>query len=114
MHLQQMIQQTIIITGFPTVFILMNALSIFCHASLLLHEYSHRFNVIISTHMFVVLAAIKESQLQHGLRHGDYQRYRTYCSRRLRRIRKCVSQVQGVRQRYVPKHMTPEQVKDVR
>ena len=64
--------------------------------------------------MFVVLAAIKESQLQHGLRHGDYQRYRTYCSRRLRRIRKCVSQVQGVRQRYVPKHMTPEQVKDVR
>ncbi|XP_067936540.1 signal recognition particle subunit SRP68-like [Watersipora subatra] len=61
-----------------------------------------------------VLAVIKESQQQHGLRHGDYQRYRTYCSRRLRRIRKCVSLAQGVRQRFLPKHMTAEQVVDER
>lgn len=30
----------------------------------------------------------KSAQNQHGLRHSDYQRYRQYCSRRLRRTRK--------------------------
>lgn len=35
-----------------------------------------------------ILQLIKEAQQQHGLRHGDYQRYRGYCSRKLRRIRK--------------------------
>ena len=35
-----------------------------------------------------VLKITKESQLQHGLRHTDYQRYRGYCSRRLKRVRK--------------------------
>jgi signal recognition particle subunit SRP68 len=32
-------------------------------------------------------AAARALQLQHGLRHGDYQRYRRYCTRRLRRLR---------------------------
>ena len=32
-----------------------------------------------------LLKLIKEAQQQHGLRHGDYQRYRTYCSSRLHR-----------------------------
>ncbi|KAF6032509.1 Srp68 [Bugula neritina] len=61
-----------------------------------------------------VLSVIKESQLQHGLRHEDYQRYRSYCSRRLRRIRKCVNLVQGVRQRFVQKRLAADQVTDVR
>jgi len=34
-----------------------------------------------------ILANIKAAQQQNGLRHGDYQRYRGYCSRRLRRLR---------------------------
>jgi signal recognition particle subunit SRP68 len=34
-----------------------------------------------------VLANIKAAQQQNGLRHGDHQRYRKYCSRRLRRLR---------------------------
>lgn len=32
-------------------------------------------------------AVARSLQLQHGLRHGDYQRYRRYCTRRLRRLR---------------------------
>lgn len=36
---------------------------------------------------FDILANIKQAQLQNGLRHGDYQRYRQYCARRLRRLR---------------------------
>ncbi len=36
----------------------------------------------------LVLSTIKTGQQQNGLRHSDYQRYRQYCSRRLRRLRK--------------------------
>ena len=32
-------------------------------------------------------STIRTLQLQNGLRHGDYQRYRHYTTRRLRRLR---------------------------
>ncbi|KAL3985399.1 hypothetical protein ACH3XW_38470 [Acanthocheilonema viteae] len=35
-----------------------------------------------------ILQLVKDAQQKHGLRHGDYQRYRGYCARRVRRIRK--------------------------
>ncbi|KAJ8964865.1 hypothetical protein NQ317_006450 [Molorchus minor] len=35
-----------------------------------------------------ILKLIKDAQQQHGLRHGDYQRYRGYCSRRISRLEK--------------------------
>lgn len=38
---------------------------------------------------------IKELQQQHGLRHGDYQRYRGYCTRRIKRLRKTLNLPQG-------------------
>jgi len=38
-----------------------------------------------------ILKEIKEAQQQHGLRHLDYQRYRSYCSRRLQRLRKTLN-----------------------
>lgn len=34
-------------------------------------------------------------QQQHGLRHGDYQRYRGYCTRRVKRLRKALNLPQG-------------------
>jgi hypothetical protein len=34
-----------------------------------------------------VLQAIKNAQQKHGLRHQNYQRYRTYCSAKIRRVR---------------------------
>lgn len=43
---------------------------------------------------------VKEAQSQHGLKHGDYQRYRGYCSRRLRRIRKSLHFVQSSGSKY--------------
>jgi len=46
---------------------------------------------------------IKEAQQQHGLRHQDYQRYRTYCSSRLQRIRKVLNFVQGDRKQFKKK-----------
>eukprot|EP01135_Chromosphaera_perkinsii_P010268 Nk52_evm10s2085 gene=Nk52_evmTU10s2085 len=44
-----------------------------------------------------VLSLIKDAQQRHGLRHGDYQRYRQYCGRRLRRIRKALKFLHGRR-----------------
>ena len=35
-----------------------------------------------------IRAVIRAAQNAHGLRHGDYRRYRQYCARRLRRLRK--------------------------
>lgn len=38
-----------------------------------------------------ILKLVKELQQQHGLRHSDYQRYRGYCSRKVRRLRKTLN-----------------------
>ncbi|XP_046550007.1 signal recognition particle subunit SRP68-like [Haliotis rubra] len=61
-----------------------------------------------------VLQLIKEAQQQHGLRHGDYQRYRSYCSRRIRRIRKSLHFPQGGKHRVQPKKITVEMMTDPR
>jgi len=59
-----------------------------------------------------VLSLIKEQQQKHGLRHADYQRYRGYCSRRLRRIRKAVGLVQGKKKEFHKKEVTEEGLKE--
>ncbi|XP_037545915.1 signal recognition particle subunit SRP68 [Nematolebias whitei] len=61
-----------------------------------------------------ILQIIKESQQQHGLRHGDYQRYRGYCSRRLRRLRKTLGFKMGNRHKFVGKKITVEMISDSR
>lgn len=48
----------------------------------------------------------KDGQQQHGLRHGDYQRYRGYCSRRIRRLRKVLKIPQGDRRHYRRRDIT--------
>ncbi|CAG5947341.1 unnamed protein product [Menidia menidia] len=62
----------------------------------------------------IILQIIKESQQQHGLRHGDYQRYRGYCSRRLRRLRKTLGFKMGNRHKFVGKKITVEMLSDSR
>uniref|UniRef100_H2S1X0 Signal recognition particle subunit SRP68 n=1 Tax=Takifugu rubripes TaxID=31033 RepID=H2S1X0_TAKRU len=61
-----------------------------------------------------LLQIIKESQQQHGLRHGDYQRYRGYCSRRLRRLRKTLGFKMGNRHKFIGKKITAEMLSDSR
>ncbi|KAI7808146.1 signal recognition particle subunit SRP68 [Triplophysa rosa] len=61
-----------------------------------------------------ILQIIKDSQQQHGLRHGDYQRYRGYCSRRLRRLRKTLGFKMGNRHKFSGKKVTVEMLKDNR
>ncbi|KAF7265209.1 signal recognition particle 68 [Rhynchophorus ferrugineus] len=57
-----------------------------------------------------VLTLIKESQQQHGLRHGDYQRYRGYCSRRLSRLRKVLKIPQGDRRHFKKRDVTESHI----
>lgn len=64
--------------------------------------------------LFIVLYIIKCAQNQHGLRHGDYQRYQQYVTRKIRRMRKSLRFQQGTRSRVVPKKLTPEMVTDAR
>ncbi|XP_019905424.1 signal recognition particle subunit SRP68 isoform X2 [Esox lucius] len=59
-----------------------------------------------------ILQIIKDSQQQHGLRHGDYQRYRGYCSRRLRRLRKTLGFKCGNRHKFTGKKVTVDMLSD--
>eukprot|EP00794_Sanderia_malayensis_P008838 gene8838-9784_t len=61
-----------------------------------------------------ILPIIKEAQQRHGLRHGDYQRYRQYCARRLGRIRHSLHFSLGSRHGYKGKRLTKEIVNNVR
>ena len=59
-----------------------------------------------------VLAVIREAQQKHGLRHADYQRYRGYCSRKIRRLRKAMGLVQGEKRKFNKKEVTTAILKD--
>ncbi|KAG9473682.1 hypothetical protein GDO78_004143 [Eleutherodactylus coqui] len=61
-----------------------------------------------------ILQIIKESQQQHGMRHGDFQRYRGYCSRRLRRLRKTLGFKMGNRHKFTGKKVTVDMLSDNR
>ncbi|KDP22540.1 hypothetical protein JCGZ_26371 [Jatropha curcas] len=60
-----------------------------------------------------VLQLLKSAQMQHGLRHGDYTRYRRYCSARLRRLYKSLKFTHG-RGKYSRRAITESTVTEVR
>nr|CAB3266573.1 signal recognition particle subunit SRP68 [Phallusia mammillata] len=61
-----------------------------------------------------MLHVIKDAQAQHGLRHGDYQRYHGYCNRKLKRIRKVLKFRMGEKRRVTPKKITESLFSDPR
>ncbi|PAA62911.1 hypothetical protein BOX15_Mlig014271g1 [Macrostomum lignano] len=65
----------------------------------------------VQTFSLDILATVRDAQQQHGLRHGDYQRYRQYCSRRLARLRKSLKLPAGDRRKVHRKPLTPEAIK---
>ena len=56
-----------------------------------------------------IFDVVKSSRAQHGLRHGDYLRYRQYCARRLHRLRKTLKLTQG-KGRFVKRPLEPRMV----
>ncbi|KAJ3330852.1 signal recognition particle subunit srp68 [Blyttiomyces sp. JEL0837] len=58
-----------------------------------------------------VLAMINEARNQYGLRHQDYQRYRHYCAKKIRRVRGVVGMTQRAKkQKYTKKPITGDSV----
>lgn len=62
----------------------------------------------------VVLETVKIAQLQNGLRHRDFQRYRQYCARRLRRIRKSTKLLHGKGKQFIQTSKQLETFEDPR
>ncbi|KAJ3703277.1 hypothetical protein LUZ61_006982 [Rhynchospora tenuis] len=60
-----------------------------------------------------VLQLLKSAQMQHGLRHSDYTRYRKYCTARLRRLYKSLKFLHG-RGKFNRRTITEATVTDVR
>ncbi|KAK4410706.1 Signal recognition particle subunit SRP68 [Sesamum angolense] len=60
-----------------------------------------------------VLLLLKSAQMQHGLRFGDYARYRRYCTARLRRLYKSLKFTHG-RGKYTKRNITLSTVTEVR
>lgn len=56
-----------------------------------------------------VLKLTKAAQIQHGLRHGDYTRYRQYCAVRLTRLRRTLGFTHG-KGRFVQKRLGPQHI----
>ncbi|XP_073997012.1 signal recognition particle 68 [Rhodnius prolixus] len=61
-----------------------------------------------------ILKIITDAQQQHGLRHSDYQRYRGYCTRRIRRLRKTLHLPQGDKRHFKRRDVTEIHLKDER
>ncbi|GMH45838.1 hypothetical protein BSKO_13801 [Bryopsis sp. KO-2023] len=61
-----------------------------------------------------ILATIRVAQAQHGMRHGDYERYRTYCVRRIRILYKKLKLPQGNRNRFIRRPVEVSTVKEIR
>nr|GMD05687.1 signal recognition particle subunit SRP68-like [Ipomoea batatas]GMD10630.1 signal recognition particle subunit SRP68-like [Ipomoea batatas]GME00907.1 signal recognition particle subunit SRP68-like [Ipomoea batatas] len=59
-----------------------------------------------------VLQLLKSAQMQHGLRFGDYTRYRRYCTARLRRLYKSLKFTHG-RGKYTKRAITAAVVTEV-
>ncbi|KAJ3416761.1 signal recognition particle subunit srp68 [Chytridiales sp. JEL 0842] len=57
-----------------------------------------------------VLTLTSEARNEHGLRHQDYLRYRTYCARKIRRVKSIVGLSQGKVKKYAPKPVTLENI----
>ncbi|XP_059277212.1 uncharacterized protein LOC132031319 [Lycium ferocissimum] len=60
-----------------------------------------------------VLQLLKSAQMQHGLRFGDYARYRRYCTARLRRLYRSLKFTHG-RMKYTKRPISVNTVTEVR
>ena len=58
-----------------------------------------------------ILKLIKQQQMEHGLRHRDYNQYRRYCTNRARRLRRFLNFKLGEKRKVTPRKITPWEIK---
>ena len=59
-----------------------------------------------------IVSELRSRQQTHGLRSGDYNRYRGYCQRKIRRIHKAQKFLHGSGKKYVTKPVLPDKVEN--
>lgn len=60
-----------------------------------------------------VLESIKDLQSQHGLKYENYRRYRSYCSRKLHRLRRSLNVHQGIAPSAKARHQRGRKLMDI-
>lgn len=60
-----------------------------------------------------ILESLKDLQTQHGLKYENYRRYRSYCSRRLHRIRRSLNVHQGIASSAKARHQRGRKLMDI-
>lgn len=60
-----------------------------------------------------VLELIKDLQSQHGLKYENYRRYRSYCSRKLHRLRRSLNVHQGIAPSAKARHQRGRKLMDI-
>lgn len=60
-----------------------------------------------------ILEYIKDLQTKHGIKYENYQRYRSYCSRRLHRLRRSLNVHQGVASSAKARHQRGRKLMDI-
>lgn len=60
-----------------------------------------------------ILESIKDLQTLHGVKYENYQRYRSYCSRRLHRLRRSLNVHQGVASSAKARHQRGRKLMDI-
>lgn len=60
-----------------------------------------------------ILALTKDLQAQHGLKYENYDRYRSYCTRRLHRLRRSLNVHQGIQSSAKARHQRARKLLDI-
>lgn len=60
-----------------------------------------------------ILESIKDAQMEHGLKYENYQRYASYCSRRLHRLRRSLNVYQKVAPTAKARHQRARKLMDI-
>lgn len=61
----------------------------------------------------LILKQLKDAQNQHGLKYENYQRYRSYCSRRLHRLRRSINVRQNIPATAKARHQRARKMIDI-
>lgn len=56
---------------------------------------------------------VRDAQLQHGLKYDDHRQYRSYCSRRIYRVRRSLNKHQGIAPSSKARHQRGRKLMDV-
>ncbi len=64
--------------------------------------------------ILIVFSIIKKSHNNYGIKNTDYRRYRNYCVRKIRKIRKAINYKLGTKNKFIKKDIVRDNQNDKR